>query len=177
LSAGSLRTAMTWPFLTVPSVLVRALSIAGRVATAFLVGERGFAPLEGTSGFATRLVTISTPAAEASADLGCIFLAGTPSLTVTARFVRIEGSVFCVVLGLSAWVMIPGGLGFEDFGAKAIAGGWWSWSGVVVGNGSSRCTYAKLGKQVTTLDVALSPLFSRHRPRRQQGRLAVLEDD
>jgi hypothetical protein len=47
---------------------------------------------------------------------------GTPSLTVGARFGRVEGSGFCVVLGLSAWVIMPGSLGFEVFGANAIAG-------------------------------------------------------
>jgi hypothetical protein len=108
--------------LAVPSVLGRTFSLNGRVATVLLTGERGFACLETISGFATRLVPISAPA-ETSADFGCVFLMGMPSLIVGARFGRVEGSGFCVVLGLSAWVIMPGSRGFEVFGANAIVVG------------------------------------------------------
>lgn len=97
-------------------------SITGWVATVLFAGNRGFAGLERTSGFAARLVPISAPA-EASVDFGCAFFMGTPSLTVGTRFGRLEGSGFCVVLGLSAWGIMPGCLGFEDFGANDIASG------------------------------------------------------
>lgn len=97
-------------------------SITGRVATTLVAGERGFARLERTSDFATRLAPISAPA-EASADFGCVILMGSPSLTVGARFGRVEGPGFCVVLGLSAWVLMPGSRGFEVFGANAILSG------------------------------------------------------
>lgn len=106
----------------VPRVLERTRSITGRVATVLPAGERGFARLGRTSGFPTGLVPVSAPA-KAPADFGCVFLMGTPSLTVATRFGRVEGSDFCVVLGLSAWVIMPGSLGFEVFGANAIAGG------------------------------------------------------
>lgn len=112
----------------------RALSVTGRVATAFLAGERGLVRLAGTSGFTTRLAPISVPA-EPSTDLGCVFLVGTPSLTLGTRLGRVEGSDFCVVLGLSAWATMPGSLGFEDFGANAIAGGC-----------RRECTSAEFGK-------------------------------
>ena len=98
-------------------------SITGRVATALVTGERGFARLEGTSGFATRLAPIPAPA-EASADLGCIIFIASPSLTVGTRFGRVEGPGFCVVLGVSAWALMPGSRGFEVFGANAILSGY-----------------------------------------------------
>lgn len=97
-------------------------SITGRVATALLDGERGFARLERTSGFATRLDPTSVPA-EDSADFGCVFLMGAPSLMVGACFGSVGSSGFCVVLGLSAWALMPGSRGFEDFGANDIPSG------------------------------------------------------
>lgn len=102
----------------------RALSVTGRVATALLAGERGLARLETISGIATCFFPISS-LAEASTDFGCTNPIGRASLTDGTRLGRAEGSGFCVVLGLSAWVIIPGtlGFGFEDFGANAIAGG------------------------------------------------------
>lgn len=97
-------------------------SITGRVATALLDGERGFARLERTSGFATRLDPISVPA-EDSADFGCVFFMGTASQTVGTRFGSVGGSGFCIVLGLSAWALMPGSRGFEVLGANAIPSG------------------------------------------------------
>lgn len=144
LSAGSLRIAVTCFVLTVPRVLERALSATGRVATAFLAGERGFVRLAGTSGFATRLVLISAPA-EPSTDFGCVFLVGTPSLILGTRFGRVKGSGFCVVLGLSAWETMLGSLGLEVFGANAIAGGCGRDGSAVL-----RCTSADFGTQVKT---------------------------
>lgn len=76
-------------------------SITGRVAPALVAGERGFARLERTSGFATRLAPISAPA-ETSAVFGCVIFMASPSLTVGARLGRVEGPGFCVILGLSA---------------------------------------------------------------------------
>ena len=126
-SPGSLRITVTCFFLAIPRILGGMFSITGLVATALLAGSRGFARLEGTPGFATRLAPISDPA-ETSADFGGVSFMGTPSLTVGTRFGRVGGSGFCAVLCLSAWVIMPGTLGFEDFGANAIAK--WLWSEV-----------------------------------------------